>query len=268
MEIKNYSVPHPLWPGRFRLAVEVDQRIVDATETYDEGVSKLKDFPHRDTHLGAQYDEWTFASVQVGSNAQSSQTLMFLWNTPIWSSAELETLTDSARARGKLIKTFWTSKVHGWPAVLEDLKIVVDAANLNAEPWMDYRESFQVSSPVQVKRYLTDIDPTRSRVKCNEPITGEIRADYYGQTPVMFSNCLHPYIEVESNNPAGKRIVDCTPRKTGGRVGRKRIFRPTNHQGLKSHVFEIEVTEDSGIFLIEEKTVHPPQSRSQTIRST
>jgi hypothetical protein len=263
MEIKNFPVPHPLWPGRFRLAVELEARMVDATEVYEEGVTKLKNFPHRDTHLGAQYDEWTFASV----TAQSSQTLLFLWNTPIWTAAELAVLSAAQRARGRLIKTFWTSKVHGWPAVLEDLKIVVDNTNRNAEPWMDYRESFQVSSPVQIKRYLTDIDPTRSRVKCNEPITGEIRADYYGQTPVMFSNCLHPYVEVESSNPAGKRVVDCTPRKTGGRVGRTRIFRPTNHQGLKSHVFEIEVTEDSGIFLIEEKTVHPPQSRTQTIRS-
>ena len=151
--------------------------------------------------------------------------------------------------------------------MLQDLKIVVDSTNRSAEPLTDYSESFQVSSPVQIKRYLTDIDPTRGRVKCNEPITSEIRADYFGITTVMFPNCLHPYVEVESSSLAGKRIVDCTPRKTGGRVGIKRVFRPTNHTGLKSHVFEIEVTEESGIFLIEEKTVYPPQSRTQTIRS-
>jgi hypothetical protein len=261
MEIKNFPVPHPLWPGRFRLAVQLERRMIDATEAYEEGVSKLKDFPHRDTHLGAQYDDWTFANVQAGGD----ETLIFLWNTPIWTTAELATLTAEQRARGKLIKSTFRSKVHGWPAVLQDLKIVVDPTTSNAEPLMDYRESFQVSSPVLVRQYLSDIDPTRSRVKCNEPIPGEIRADYFGKTTVLFSNCLHPYVEVESSSLAGKRIVDCTPRKTGGRVGRTRVFRPTNHTGLKSHVFEIEVTEDSGMFLIEEKTVFPPESRTQTI---
>lgn len=216
---------------------------------------------------GTTYGNWALAhpakKAECGDYTWSETVLapdgdlMVIWSPPIWTAAELETLSTSARAKGKLLDRYHISRQHFWPAVLQSLQLE-DSPTKGLNNRRIYQEDVSVSCAVEVSVYVTDVAPTEERVQCEEPIPGEIHGTLNGE-PVDFPSCLHGRVTVTSIAPSDATIIDCMPDRQNPPPGDTLVFHATNFEDLEEHVFMMEVVKNRDLYFITEYKVIPPE---------
>lgn len=240
------------WPGRWRLVAFAKlSRITPAnsgpTAQRPAGLvgTLYKDWELKEGVLVADYGEYTFAYIgrTVGDSME------FVWNPPI---------TEEMR-RTPIKPTRWISAARPWPAVLEDLQVVLGP---NQVPVMRraYQEAVTMGSDIRVREFVSDVPFKRRRIRTNEPIPGEVDADFYG-VKINVPECLHPRVEVPNRDSDGAQLVDLTPTRSGPRPGAKRIYPATNPPRWKAHVFNVDVNESGELHHLVQMKVFPPKKR-------
>jgi len=245
-------LPISFWPGQWRLAAIAEKSRVTiascgVTSTRTAGMvgMKYKNWELKKQFLVEEYGEYVFGYMEDGGD----DAVIFVFNPPI---------SDEQR-RTPIKPTKWISAARPWPAVLEDLQVVLGP---NQVPVMRraYQEAVTTGSDIRVKEYVSDTPFKRRRIRTNEPIPGEVDADFYG-AKLNVPECLHPRVEVPNRDSDGAELVDLTPTRSGPRPGAKRIYPATNHPRWKAHIFNVEVNEIGELFHLIEMKVFPPKKR-------
>jgi hypothetical protein len=237
-------VPIPWWEGAFRLSVIVDRARVLYPDVSALPGTTLAEFKYAKTlpELIRVHGTWTFSEVLNGPGP--GESMEFLWNPP---RTEAQRLTP--------FKDYYTSRVHPWPAVLEDLQQVAGTYTHVLRQFL--RDSVSVGCRVRVQHYASDIPFTRRQVRTNEPIATSVQGDING-VAVSIGACLHPTVILQTS-AGGGTVYDAIPSRNFPLANGTKRYGATNHQRWKKHVFQVEVEEDKGLYQLVKLTIYPPR---------
>jgi hypothetical protein len=247
-ENKNGQLHAPLpiefWPGKMRLSAIVLRSRVTLANSGSLPDTLYKDWELAETFLKKDFGEYVFGSIVNGPGPGA--TMQFIWNPPI-----------TVAERIVPVRRYWTTSVHPWPAVVEDLQVVYD----DQTPIMRrlYREAFTVSSDVEVTEYVSNTPFPRHQCATDEPVPGEIDVDIFG-AKLTIPECLHPLVEVENIRSVNSKVIDLTPTRDRIRPSERRTIPATNHQTHKAHIFRNQVREVDGLFHRVQEKIYPPRN--------
>lgn len=249
-------VPINRWADGMRLAAIIERRRVNLRAWPIKGVTKFKDWALASTLRKEECGEWTFGGIV--SVPYETPTTTFLWNPP----PVVPTTDDDAEAlaermKGRLIASYSTTKNYPWPNVLKDLKAAVTDDTLI--PVRDWVPGENIPSVVRVRTYVSDVAPTRFFLQTDVPKPTEIDGAY-NYSRVNFPPCLHGEVVLQNRYLSDARIVDLMPSKRGSRFnGGLVVHQPTNHITWKTHIFDVDVVEDDGLYFRTVSTVEAPK---------
>ena len=238
-------VPIPWWEGAFRLSVIVDRGRVKYPDIDALLGTTLSSFKYALTQpeLIRQHGTWVFSEVLKGPGP--GDTMEFLWNP-----------SRTATERGTPFKDYFTSRVHPWPAVLEELQVVRFSYDTVLRQFL--QEAVSVGCRVRVQHYASDIPFTKRQVRTNEPIATGVQGDgEYGT--VSIGPCLHPRVNLFADSTGSTLVYDAIPGRSFPLSGGVKRYGATNHQRWKKHVFYVDVREDKNMFEMIKMTVYPPK---------
>jgi hypothetical protein len=160
--------------------------------------------------------------------------------------------------KGKLVSSFSLTRNYPWPNILKDLKVAIDEGN-SATAIRDWVPGDNIPSVVTIKTYVSDIAPSRYFLQTDTPKPTEIDGAYLYQR-ISYPPCLHGEVILENRYQPNSRFYDAMPSKRGARLNLNHIVHsPTNHITWKSHIFDVDVAEDDGLFFRTVSLVEAPK---------
>lgn len=242
-------LPDDLWPDvramvttvrRSRVRVNAQGKTLLKENTPMQcGVSLFRDWELSDAKLVGDFGEWILGSVK-GSDGEDD---VFIWNPPI-SAADEKVPVFTERITGSL----------GWPAVVRDANLVIQRRSVGGGD----REFFPVvrrfyhngyTLPTTFRRsvYVSHTSWSEGKLRANPPLPTPINIDAYG-VEIDLGECLHPTIEVESQNDDEVTLIDLVPSLTDEKATAQRALAATNHTEWQRHITRVETRTVGGLY--------------------
>jgi hypothetical protein len=247
-------VPVNRWVDGKRLAAIIERSRVRLIDWPVKGVTKYKEWSLRHPGRVQECGEWLFGGIV--SVPYETPTTTFLWNEPPVTFPEGEEEDLAVRMKGRLVSEVKTTRNYPWPNVLKDLKAARNPYSFAL--LKDWLPGDNIPSVVRTRVYVSDIAPTGFFLRTDTPKPTEINGTFVG-SPISLPPCLHTTVVLQPEYTAGATIVDLMPSKRGARINTSKLeHEPTNHTGWKTHIFDIDVQEDDGLFFRTVSKVYAP----------
>jgi len=245
------ALPDELWPNRRSLSCIVASHRIrcnnlgqvllkDSTPMIG-GESKFKDWELRDQSLDEIHGEWLFGAVKKG--AEPGEDDIIIWNPPL-SAADMlvpvkqDTVTTSV---------YWHPVVRDANIVIKPRTIFVDTTEQFPVVRKLYHPGYEFSTTIKRRIYVSNNPWPEHKLRSNPPLPTPIPLDWKG-IDLEIDSCLHPEIEVDSDDDSNTVVLDLTPSVTGLKATGRRTVPATNHTGWQDYILHIDPIERDGVF--------------------
>ena len=219
----------------------------DNTLTLVPGTTTFAAWTSAPAHIQGEYATWVFGGVQP---YQDQTDFFTLWNPPI---SAAERLVD--------VNPIADTINYTWPPVLLDLLIVpnvLSSSSINVATRPRYVEGINDRSVVLISTYFSNTPWTRYECQTDLPHPGTVKGDVYGHD-VIFPECLHEDVFMESVTNDDAVIYDCMPNESSSRQGNVIHFPATNHTTWRDHIIDVKTaTVSDGLYRRTVTTVFAP----------
>jgi len=222
------------WPGKLQLLVMAPHAKIgtdgDNTLTLEPGVSTLTNWAQCPDIIRVAFGSYVYGGVQPYQDQVNITT--------IWSPAV------SSAARVVPVDTTYDSMNYTWPPVLVDLLVVKDGTSVATRP--RYVEGISDRSVARIDTYFSNTPWNARECRTELPHAGTVKGDYFGKD-VIFPECLHEDVFMESRTNDSAEVYDCIPSESSNRQGNTIHFPATNHVDWIDHVIDVKTADLGGL---------------------